>query len=159
MSGPNMNSSRTSHAGVSLGNSKNRARMGGTPVAAAAAIWSMTYGRNRSRIASCSRIMPYASSPKDQTSLGPPVSSEPTRGAGSLTPWSLKSGQKTPNWNQRTTSSRKYGELGSPPLKPPMSVVHHGIPEMAMFKPAGIWAASASNVESVSPDHTAAPYR
>ena len=152
-----MNWSLTSHAGASSGNSRKSARIGGSPVALAVAICSMTYGRSRSRKNSCSRIRPYASSPNDHTSLGAPVWSEPTSGPGSRTPWSLKSGQKAPNWNQRTTSSRKYGVVGSPCLNPPMSVVHHGIPEMPMFSPAGICAARASNVDSMSPDHTAAP--
>ncbi len=41
-------------------------------------------------------------------------------------PWSRKSGQKAPNWNQRMSSSRNAGSSGSPPLNPPMSEVHQG---------------------------------
>ena len=53
----------------------------------------------------------------------------------------------TPYWNQRITSSRYSGSSGSPPWKPPMSVVHHGMPERPMFSPAGIWARSVSKVD------------
>jgi len=76
MSGPNMNSSRTSHAGVSLGNSQEQGTHGRHAGGGRRPLVH-DVGRNRSRIASCSRIMPYASSPKDQTSLGPP--SAPSR--------------------------------------------------------------------------------
>ena len=65
----------------------------------------------------------------------------------------------TPNWNHRTMSSRNSGDLMSPPLNPPMSVVHHGMPEMPMLSPAGICRRRSSKVESMSPDQTAAPYR
>ena len=76
-----MNWSLTSHAGASSGNSRKSARMGGSPVALAVAICSMTYGRRRSRKSSCSRIKPYASSPNDHTSLGAPVCARADEGA------------------------------------------------------------------------------
>ena len=68
-----------------------------------------------------------------------------------------KGGQKTPYWNQRTISSLKEGSRTSPFMKPPMSVVHQGMPLMAMFSPAGICLASTSKRELMSPDQTAAP--
>ena len=54
-------------------------------------------------------------------------------------------------------SSRNEGDVMSPFLKPPMSVVHHGMPDRPMFSPAGIWRRRSSNVESISPDQTRAP--
>ncbi len=39
-----------------------------------------------------------------------------------------------------------------------MSVVHHGMPESAMFSPARTWTASDSQVAGMSPDQTAVPY-
>ena len=42
-------------------------------------------------------------------------------------------------------------------MNPPMSVVHQGMPLMAMFSPAGICARSTSKRERISPDQTAAP--
>ena len=98
-----------------------------------------------------------ASSPNDQTSFGPPVISVPKGVRGARKPCSRNSGQKAPNWNQRTISSRKSGSSGSPPWKPPMSVVHHGMPERPMFRPARTWWRSESQVAGMSPDQTAAP--
>ena len=57
------------------------------------------------------------------------------RTRGSRTPCRRNSGQKTPYWNQRTSSSRKSGSSMSPPRKPPMSVVHQGMPLMADVQP------------------------
>ena len=66
-------------------------------------------------------------------------------------------GQKAPNWNQRTISSRKVSSSGSPPWKPPMSVFHHGMPLSATLSPARTESASASKVAGMSPDHSATP--
>ena len=45
-------------------------------------------------------------------------------------------GLNVPNWNQRTSSSRKAGSAVTPPWKPPMSVAHHGMPASPMLSPA-----------------------
>jgi dihydrodipicolinate synthase/N-acetylneuraminate lyase len=45
-------------------------------------------------------------------------------------------GQKTPYWNQRTISSRNSSVRISPLWNPPMSVVHQGMPLIAMLRPA-----------------------
>ena len=58
-----------------------------------------------------------------------------------------KIGQNAENCAQRISTSRYAGSSGSPPLKPPVSVVHHGMPDSAMFNPARICPASTSNVE------------
>jgi len=84
--------------------------------------------------------------------LAAPVCSAPAMVPGSRIPCSRKTGENTPNWKQRTMSSRKDGEVMSPPLKPPMSVVHHGMPERPMFSPAGTCLRRSSKVESMSPD-------
>ena len=55
-----------------------------------------------------------------------------------LAPCRRNTGQNTPYWNQRTSSSRNAGSLGSPKSKPPMSVVHQGMPATAMCSPATI---------------------
>ena len=102
-------------------------------------------------------MMAYCSSPNDQTSLAAPVCSDPIMVPGWRTPCSRKTGQNTPNWNQRTISSRNDGSLMSPFLKPPMSVVHHGMPDRPMLRPAEIWRRRSSKVESMSPDQTRAP--
>ena len=72
-------------------------------------------------------------------------------------PWSRNSGQNAPYWNQRTISSRKYGVSILPPWKPPMSVVHQGMPDSPTFSPARTCFCSASKVEGMSPDQSAAP--
>ena len=104
-------------------------------------------------------MISYSVSPNDHTSLAAPVCSEPTMVPGWRIPCSRKTGQNTPNWNQRTISSRNDGEVMSPSLNPPMSVVHHGMPDRPMFSPAGICRRRSSKVESMSPDQTSAPYR
>ena len=53
-------------------------------------------------------------SPNDHTSLAAPVCSEPAMVPSWRIPCSRKTGQNTPNWNQRTISSRNDGELMSP---------------------------------------------
>ena len=57
--------------------------------------------------------------------------------AGSRKPWSRMTGQNVPYWNQRMNSSRYASSAGRPPWKPPMSVVHHGIPASDALRPAG----------------------
>ncbi len=78
---------------------------------------------------------------------------------GIRSPCKRMTGQNAPNWNHRTSSSRKPSSSGSPWWKPPMSVVNHGIPATPMWMPAVTWARSAAKLEAMSPDHTRAPYR
>src|ERR1017187_403075 len=78
---------------------------------------------------------------------------------GSRKPCSRSSGQNTPYWNQRTISSRNSGSAGSPPWKPPISVVHHGSPLTATFRPALSCPRRLAKSAAMSPDHRTAPYR
>ena len=87
-----------------------------------------------------------ASSPNDQISFGPPVMSVPIAALGRRSPWMRNRGQKAPYSNQRTRSSLYSGSSGSPLKNPPMSVVHHGMPLMAIFSPARTCTRNDSNV-------------
>ena len=62
-------------------------------------------------------------------------------------PCTRSSGQNVENWNQRVTSSRHSSTSSGRgsrcdhlrgTAKPPTSVVHHGMPESAKLRPAGI---------------------
>eukprot|EP00041_Stephanoeca_diplocostata_P012222 m.203925 g.203925 ORF g.203925 m.203925 type:complete len:150 (-) comp18865_c0_seq7:1719-2168(-) len=58
-------------------------------------------------------------------------------------------------------SSCMYGEsLGwlLPQPYPPTSVVHHGMPDSDAWTPCGTMAASSSNVDQISDDHSTMPY-
>ncbi len=46
-----------------------------------------------------------------------------------------------------------------PPWNPPMSEVHHGMPERPMLSPPATWRRSESQVDGMSADQTAVPYR
>ena len=83
-------------------------------------------------------MISYCSLPKDQTSFAAPVCSAPIIVPGWRIPCSLNTGQNTPNWNQRTISSRNDGSPKLPFLNPPMSVVHHGMPDRPMLRPPAI---------------------
>ncbi|OUD88204.1 hypothetical protein BC477_09420 [Clavibacter michiganensis subsp. michiganensis] len=76
---------------------------------------------------------------------------------GPRSPCSRITGEKAPNWNQRTSSSWNAGSSVRAPAKPPMSVVNQGMPATPMWIPAVTCRASASNVEWMSPDQTSAP--
>ena len=75
------------------------------------------------------------------------------------TPCNRMTGQNAHNWNKRIKSSWNSGSWISPPVKPPMSVVHHGIPEMPMLRPIQTCLRRMSNRLWMSPLHTSAPYR
>ena len=77
---------------------------------------------------------------------------------GSRSPCRRMTGQNVPYWNQRANTSRNASSSGLPPWKPPMSVVHHGMPAMPMCRPAANWLRKLSKLEWMSPDQTSAPY-
>ena len=72
------------------------------------------------------------------------------------------SGQNVPNWNQRAFSSRHSSsgfrrllvrrERGGCIVKPPVSVVQYGMPEIEKPRPAGICLRSVAQLDVMSPD-------
>ena len=146
-----------SSVGVILGKSKNSGRMGGMPFSWASAhllhdVRAQPLAQEEQLLEDARRLPRRTTTPRS----APPCS----------TGYQLSRLAEAVQAEQRAEDAvlepahdqlAEVGSSGSPSKKPPMSVVHQGMPLSAMFSPARTCVRSASKVEAMSPDQTAAP--